>query len=495
MYSSSMDSTLILSLCPCVDVYCPPRKKFRTTAPFVFGEEAAQKKQVLIDDVLPDECLFEIFRRLPSGRERGDCACVSKRWLFLLSSIRRLEICDEKTAVKEFKPEEIPKGNPDIEAAEDEDTVDEQLKRCLEGEKATDTRLAAIAVATSALGGLEKFAIRGVNSVKRVTKVGLSAIGRSCPSLKVLSLWNVSLVGDEGLSEIAEGCPLLQELELSKCALISDKGIMAIAENCPGLTSLSLESCPRIGNASLQAIAHCCPNLRSITISDCPLVGDQGIASLVSSPSILTNIKLERMLNLSDLSLAVIGHYGKMVTDLTLIGLNNTSEKGFWVMGNGIGLQNLKYLKIVSCHGVTDLGLEAVGKGCPNLKLLDLKNCLTLSDEGLKAFTRATISLEALHFEKCHSITLGGVLGALSNRSLKLKELSLVKCFGIRDACSLFPPLSPCVSLRSLSVRHCPGFGDAGMAMAGMFFPELQYLDFEGTCRATDAGFLAAQRL
>lgn len=115
-----------------------------------------------------------------------------------------------------------------------------------------------------------------------------------------------------------------------------------------------------------------------------------------------------------------------------------------------------------------------MGKGCPNLKLLNLQNCLTLSDEGLKAFTGATISLEALHFEKCHSITLGGVLGALSNRGLKLKELSLVKCFGIRDTCSLFSLLPPCMSLRSLSVRHCPGFGDAGMAMAGMFFPELQ---------------------
>lgn len=157
-------------------------------------------------------------------------------------------------------------------------------------------------------------------------------------------------------------------------------------------------------------------------------------------------------------------------------------------MGNGVGMQKLRSLVIACCHGVTDLGLEAVSKGCPNLKLLNLQKCLNLSDEGLKAFTRFAISLESLHMEECHIITQAGVLAALTNCSLKLKELSLVKCFGIRETPSILPQLSPCKSLCSLTVRYCPGFGSAGLAMVGKLCPNLQNLDLEGICGATDAG-------
>ena len=42
-------------------------------------------------DALPDECLFEILRRVPGGRGRGASACVSRRWLALLAGIRASE--------------------------------------------------------------------------------------------------------------------------------------------------------------------------------------------------------------------------------------------------------------------------------------------------------------------------------------------------------------------------------------------------------------------
>jgi EIN3-binding F-box protein len=88
-----------------VDVYFPPRKRSRISAPFVFsGERVEQKKQVSID-VLPDECLFEIFRRLPGGQEKSACASVSKRWLTLLSNICRDEFCSNSTT-EYLKPEE-----------------------------------------------------------------------------------------------------------------------------------------------------------------------------------------------------------------------------------------------------------------------------------------------------------------------------------------------------------------------------------------------------
>lgn len=468
-----------------MDVYFPPRKRSRISAPIVFTEKFERKKEVSIE-VLPDECLFEIFRRLPAGQERSACACVSKHWLTLLSNICRDEFSSNSN-IENLKPEEKVSEN---KAEDQEIESDGYLSRSLEGKKATDVRLAAIAVGAASYGGLGKLSIRGSNSARRVTDVGLRAIARGCPSLKVLSLWNVPSIGDEGLCEIAKGCNLLEKLDLSQCPEISDRALIAVAKNCPNLTDLTIESCSKIGNEGLQAIGRCCSNLKSISIKDCPLLGDQGIVNLLSSTSyVMTKVKLQA-LNITDVSLAVIGHYGKAITDLVLVGLPNVSERGFWVMGNGHGLQKLKSLSITSCRGVTDTGLEAVGRGCPNLKQFCLRKCAFLSDKGLVSFAKAAASLESLQLEECHRITQFGLFGILLNCGAKLKALAMVSCLGIKDLNLGLPLQAPCKSLRSLSIRNCSGFGNASLAVLGKLCPQLQHLDLSGLQGITDAGFL-----
>lgn len=450
--------------------FYPSCKRARIDAPFVlWGHESEQEKRSSIN-VLPDECLFEIFRRLP-GQERSNCACVSKHWLTLLSSIRRAEMCDNDTVM-----------------VSDDKEVDGCLTRSVEGKKATDVRLAAIAVGTAARGGLGKLSIRGSNSSHGVTNSGLSAIARGCPSLKSLSVWNVSSIGDEGLFEIANECHVLEKLDLCQCPSITNKGLIAIAENCPNLTTLSIESCANIGNDSIQAIAQGCTKLESISIKDCPLVGDQGLASLLSSSSsVLAKVKLQS-LNISDFSLAVIGHYGKSLTSLTLINLRNVSEKGFWVMGNAQGLKSLASLSISSCLGVTDLSLEAIAKGCSTLKQISLRNCCFMSNNGLLALSKSAESLENMHLEDCNRITLPGVISALSNCSSKFRSLSLVKCMGLRDMAFQDVVLNPCISLRCLSIKNCPAFGSASLAILGKMCPNLRQVDLSGLYGMTDEG-------
>ncbi|KAL6974201.1 hypothetical protein U1Q18_028382 [Sarracenia purpurea var. burkii] len=490
----TMDSSLVCSFGSHLDVYCPPTKRARICSPFASSVDIFEEESTPSIQVLPDECLFEIFRRLLGGQSRSASACVSKRWLMLLSSIRNSEICRSKIAQEQPAAIEVNESSNVVDMKNvDEDPgleSDGYLTRCLEGKKATDIRLAAIAVGTVTRGGLGKLQIRGSNSNGGITNLGLSAIAHGCPSLKILSLWDVPSIGDEGLLELANECHLLEKLDLCQCPLISNKGLIAIAQNSPNLCSLTIESCPNIGNESLQAIARGCPKLQSITIRDCPFVGDQGVASLLSSASsVLKKVKLQALC-LTDFSLAVIGHYGKSITNLILIGLQNVSEKGFWVMGTGGGLEKLASLTISSCRGTTDVSLEALGKGCHNLKLMCLRKCCFVSDKGLVAFAKAARSLESFQMEECNRITQLGILNVLSHCGSKLKSLALIKCMGIKDLTLETPFLSPCESLRCLSIKSCPDFGSASLAMVGKLCPKLHNIDLSGLCGITDAGLL-----
>ncbi|KAL7159070.1 hypothetical protein ABFS83_01G004400 [Erythranthe nasuta] len=497
LYQNPKESSQFLSLGSHVNVYFTPRKRSRITAPFIVSGEPKQKPSI---EILPDECLFEVFRRLEGGQERSACASVSKRWLMLLSSICKDEICTTKEEPK--IESDLPKADDSTKKAEEKgefiDLTEEcqetdshgYLSRSLEGKKASDVRLAAISVGTASRGGLGKLSIRGNSSTRRLTNLGLKAISRGCRSLKVLSLWNLSSVGDEGLSEIAKGCRSLEKLDLSHCTAVTDKGLIAIAMNCPKLTSVTLESCANIGNESLKSLGRNCPNLKCVTLKNCPLVGDQGIAGLFTSAGhVLAKANLQT-LNISDVSLAVIGHYGTAMTDLVLGGLHNVNERGFWVMGKGQGLQNMKSLTITSCQGVSDAGLDAIGRGCPDLKVFRLRKCPLVSDNGVVSFVKAAASLESLHLDESHRITQCGIYGVLTNCGGKLKVLDLANCLGIRDVDFVFPLTSFCNSLRSLTIRGCPGLGNSGLGMVGRLCPKLTHVDLSGLKGITDAGVL-----
>ncbi|PKU83823.1 EIN3-binding F-box protein 1 [Dendrobium catenatum] len=501
--SHFMDSSLFLSLAPTVDVCYSSWKRSRVTAPSIIGEELMKtapllKKQLTCCsiDALPDECLFEILRRLPRSQERSIAACVSKRWLMLLSNIQPSEDMDvvqkgENLLRSSRKP--LPDLNyPEPLVSELNSSIESggYITRCLEAEEATDVRLAAIAVSNSSRGGIGKLKIRGGNSTCKVTDAGLSAIGRGCPLLRVLSIWKVPLITDAGLAAIADGCPLLENLDLCQCPLISDKGLIAIAQKCPNLTSLTIDSCSSICNDGLQALGHGCSKLISISIKDCPLVGDKGVSSLVAhASSSIMKIKLQNV-NISDVTLAVIGHYGKAVTNISLNALQNVSERGFWVMGNALNLVNLTSCTISCCPGATDRGLEAIAKGCPRLKMMCIKRSPNLSDAGLKSFTGPAKMLERLQLEECNGITLVGVFESLLNCCSRFRGLALVKCLGIKDISCHLEELPTCMSLKYLTIRDCPGFTSCSLSMVGKLCPSLQQIDLTRLVGVTDAGIL-----
>ncbi|VAI90083.1 unnamed protein product [Triticum turgidum subsp. durum] len=437
------------------------RKRARVTAvpPCVFAaaaEEAlravpAAKRQRLREaptlDALPDGCLFEILRRVQGARARGASSCVSRRWLALLGGIRASEI-------KRVQAPAVPDLNQ-VFVCEDEAEAARlgRSERTLEGEGATDVALTAAAVADGLRGSLESVVVRGSHPTRGVTDSGLSAVARGCPSLRSLALWDVP-------------------------------------QGCPDLKTLTIEACSGVANEGLKAIGRCCSKLQAVNIKNCAYVGDQGVSGLIcSATASLAKVCLQG-LSITDASLAVIGYYGKAITNLTLTRLSAVGERGFWVMANALGLQKLRCMSITSCPGVTELALVSIAKFCPSLKQLYLRKCSQISDGLLKDFAEAAKVLENLQIEECNRITLMGILSFLLNCSPKFKTLSLVKCTGIKDICSAPAQLPVCKSLRSLTIKQCPGFTDASLAVVGMICPHLENLDLSGLGAVTDDGLL-----
>ncbi|XP_052160530.1 EIN3-binding F-box protein 1-like [Oryza glaberrima] len=455
-------------------------------------KQQQQQREAPSLDALPDECLFEILRRVKGARARCASAAVSRRWLALLGGIRSSEIKREPAAAA------VPDLNQ-VFVDEDEEEEDEfevplgggcSSERCLEGREATDVGLMAVAVADALRGSLESLVIRGSHPTRGVTDAGISAAARGCPSLLSLALWHVPQVTDAGLAEIAAGCPSLARLDITGCPLITDKGLAAIAQGCPDLKVVTVEACPGVADEGLKAIGRCCAKLQSVNIKNCAHVGDQGVSGLVcSAAASLAKVRLQG-LSITDASLAVIGYYGKAITDLTLARLPAVGERGFWVMANALGLQKLRFMSVSSCPGVTDLALASIAKFCPSLKQLSLKKCGQVSDGRLKDFAESAKVLESLQIEECNKVTLMGILAFLLNCSPKFKALSLVKCNGIKDICSAPAQLPLCKSLRSLTIKDCPGFTDASLAVVGMICPQLENVDLSGLGAVTDNGLL-----
>ncbi|BAS98525.1 Os06g0605900 [Oryza sativa Japonica Group] len=418
-------------------------------------KQQQQQREAPSLDALPDECLFEILRRVKGARARCASAAVSRRWLALLGGIRSSEIKREPAAAA------VPDLNQ-VFVDEDEEEEDEfevplgggcSSERCLEGREATDVGLMAVAVADALRGSLESLVIRGSHPTRGVTDAGISAAARGCPSLLSLALWHVP-------------------------------------QGCPDLKVVTVEACPGVADEGLKAIGRCCAKLQSVNIKNCAHVGDQGVSGLVcSAAASLAKVRLQG-LSITDASLSVIGYYGKAITDLTLARLPAVGERGFWVMANALGLQKLRFMSVSSCPGVTDLALASIAKFCPSLKQLNLKKCGQVSDGRLKDFAESAKVLESLQIEECNKVTLMGILAFLLNCSPKFKALSLVKCNGIKDICSAPAQLPLCKSLRSLTIKDCPGFTDASLAVVGMICPQLENVDLSGLGAVTDNGLL-----
>ncbi|KAJ9551040.1 hypothetical protein OSB04_015085 [Centaurea solstitialis] len=118
-----------------------------------------------------------------------------------------------------------------------------------------------------------------------------------------------------------------------------------------------------------------------------------------------------------------------------------------------------------------------------------MEEVLFVLDNRLVSFAKSARFLEILHLEECNRIRQRGILGTLSNRNLKLKSFSIVKCTGIKDQEHEVVDFSNCRCLRSLTIKSiCTRVQKRNLVMVGKLCPHLHNLDLSGLCGITDSG-------
>ncbi|KAL5984546.1 hypothetical protein ACLOJK_018651 [Asimina triloba] len=313
---------------------------------------AAMKGHDLINSILPDELIIEVFRRLDSYKSTIDaCSLVCRRWLKLQRASRRTVRIGAS-------------GNPDS-------FVRLLMQRFTAVRNVyIDERLPISSSFPST------YYARHVmpRPSKRRRSFGKKARGASSKTRHVEenngpedSEAEAFSLSDAGLTALAEGCAKLEKLSLIWCSNVTSAGLISIAMSC---------GC-YVGDQGLAAAGEYCKHLEELNLRFCEGLTDMGLTELaIGCGKSLKVLGIAACAKITDLSLEAVGSH---CTSLQNLSLDSEFIKNKGVLAVVRGCRALKALKL-QCQNVTDESLQAVGTYCLSLELLALYNFQRFTD-------------------------------------------------------------------------------------------------------------------
>jgi F-box and leucine-rich repeat protein 2/20 len=130
---------------------------------------------------------------------------------------------------------------------------------------------------------------------------GLSSIGRSCGSIRELSVSKCSGVTDAELSFAVSRLKNLLKLNIT-CRYITDASLASITSSCTSLISLRMESCTHVSSEGLQLVGKHCRHLEVLDLTDNDLDGEGVYRNFIFSLTRSNRIKGSNHIWLLDLA-------------------------------------------------------------------------------------------------------------------------------------------------------------------------------------------------
>ncbi|KAK3033071.1 hypothetical protein RJ639_035697 [Escallonia herrerae] len=451
----------------------------------------------MIDAVLCDELLQEIFLRLPSS-SLSAVSLVSTRWLRLLRSSLTSLYLREATAAA------LP-------------SLAHFLSHC--------PHLSSLSLTTAAASSADHILLSASGSCPNLRHLRffpsppslssllflstscphLSSLSislsrpvsfhflRSFPSLKHLSfaftggnnssaafignpdrdlhLDTLSLSGvhpcDYGLVSLWGNTKTLKKLKLESCNSVGDNAsFSAFLKSVAGLQEVELRSCRSICFVVLMNLSENCVSLNSLLVYDG--ADKEGLLQFLSqSRCNMRNLNFRLPLDLDNSHLIAISKNFKGLSSLRLQSCCLVDGEGLVAVARGMG-DNLEELGLINCDVVekqTGL-LTTLGQSLKRLRKLDLSYNVMLVDIGF-----VSMLLSCNH----------------------LRELKLKGCRKLSDAV-LVSLLKSCGHLQSLDIRDCGGIGAVAVELFVLNSSRLRRLQVEAS-KVSDVARAGASKL
>ncbi|XP_072999294.1 F-box protein SKP2A isoform X1 [Typha latifolia] len=243
--------------------------------------------------------------------------------------------------------------------------------------------------------------------------------------LQVLSLrQNKPQLEDSAVEVVANYCHDLRDLDLSRSFKLSDLSLYALAHGCPHLTKLNISGCSSFSDSALEYLTSHCKSLKNLNLCGCVRAA-------------------------SDRALQAIA----------------------------CNCNQLQFLNLGWCEGVSDKGVISLASGCPDLRTLDLCGCVLITDESVVALANCCPHLRSLGLYYCQNIT-DRAMYSLANSKVKSKRglwdsvrsstddreglmnLNISQCTAltppaVQAVCDSFPALHTCPERHSLIISGC----------------------------------------
>ncbi|RWR76637.1 F-box/LRR-repeat protein 4 [Cinnamomum micranthum f. kanehirae] len=417
-------SSFLLRCCRCCCFFFFPYEcDLRTLNPQITIESPKSPNRMrghdLINTVLPDELILEIFRRLDGFKSSCDaCSLVCRRWLNLerasrrtlrigatgnpdafvrivvrrFSAVRNIFI-DERLPISPPFPslrQRSPRSNPRKRRSGKKNAGSSSKLQCMiedstsEGSEFEPFSLSDAGLTTLAKGctRLEKLSLIWCSNV---TSVGLYSIAENCRTLKSLDLQGC-YINDQGLAAVGEFCKQLEDLNLRFCEGLTDTGLVELALGCgKSLKSLSIAACAKITDTALEAVGSYCASLQTLSL-DSEFIKNQGVLAVVKGCRSLKALKLE-CINVTDEALQAVGAYSLSLELLALYSFQRFTDGSLCAVGNGC--KKLTNLTLSDCYFLSDKSLEAIAQGCTGLTHLEVNGCHNIGTSGLASIGRS----------------------------------------------------------------------------------------------------------
>ncbi|BGP22064.1 SCF E3 ubiquitin ligase complex F-box protein grrA [Rhodotorula toruloides] len=270
----------------------------------------------------------------------------------------------------------------------------------------------------------------------------LQALANNCPKLQGLNLSGCTKITDKGMEALALGCTSMRRIKLRKCDQITDIPIILLSRNCHLLLEVDLANCTSITGLCIMELFRTSRLLRELSLIGCAHITDDGFPD-ADELQVLKQSSSNSASGYPRPTLGANGDdlYPSLSSRPTSPGPDPLTTSSGALIPRPVPLNSppayrpfdqLRYLDLTACYGLTDAAIAGIVKYCPKLRNFILGKCHRLTDESLYAICGLGKYLHHLHLGHVSGITDRAVT-AVARACMRMRYVDLAYCSNLTD--------------------------------------------------------------